>query len=243
MTLAFLFKCQLEYLKISNISQSSLQCLYHYLAQCSKLSTSDFQLDDFHKQDQLLVIFTWIIWIIAVLILNIVFMNFIIAVISESYERVMQKLVAETYKVKAIVRKKIKNDSCDNGQWQGFIKDLKYTIKTTSTKLKGEIIQNQQSQFRRIGKDIEVNSNLIGQIVGLGEEIQKLKEQFQVMSSNTKAVIQQLKADQQTYKEDAQKNNKQLKRLDSKSEIKQLQGNMISIKKLLEEVLQKKIDQ
>ncbi|CDW80874.1 UNKNOWN [Stylonychia lemnae] len=44
---------------------------------------------------------SWIIWLIAVLILNIVFMNFIIAVISESYEKVMQKLVAQSYKVKA----------------------------------------------------------------------------------------------------------------------------------------------
>jgi len=42
----------------------------------------------------------WIIWIVAVLVLNIVLMNFLIAVISESYERVMQKLVAESYKVK-----------------------------------------------------------------------------------------------------------------------------------------------
>jgi hypothetical protein len=38
---------------------------------------------------------------IGVLVLNVTFMNFIIAVISESYERVMQKLVAESYKVKA----------------------------------------------------------------------------------------------------------------------------------------------
>jgi hypothetical protein len=36
-----------------------------------------------------------------VLVLNVTFMNFIIAVISESYERVMQKVVAENFKVKA----------------------------------------------------------------------------------------------------------------------------------------------
>ena len=39
-------------------------------------------------------------WIIAVFVLNLIFMNFIIAVISESYENVMQKLVALSFKVK-----------------------------------------------------------------------------------------------------------------------------------------------
>ncbi|CDW90739.1 UNKNOWN [Stylonychia lemnae] len=66
-----------------------------------RISSGDFQLDDYHNQDDGLVIFTWIIWLIAVMILNIIFMNFIIAVISESYERVMQKLVAESFRVKA----------------------------------------------------------------------------------------------------------------------------------------------
>ncbi|CDW88037.1 wd-40 repeat protein [Stylonychia lemnae] len=66
-----------------------------------RISSGDFYLDDYQNQTDVIVIFSWIIWIFAVLTLNIVFMNFIIAVISESYERVMQKLVAESYKVKA----------------------------------------------------------------------------------------------------------------------------------------------
>jgi hypothetical protein len=37
----------------------------------------------------------------AVFLLNLVFMNFIIAVISESFGKVMTRLVPETYKVKA----------------------------------------------------------------------------------------------------------------------------------------------
>jgi len=36
-----------------------------------------------------------------VLVLNIIFMNFIIAVISESYEDVMESLIAESNKVRA----------------------------------------------------------------------------------------------------------------------------------------------
>ena len=47
-----------------------------------------------------LVTLIWLVWIIAALTLNVIFMNFIIAVISESYEKVMQKLVGQLYKVK-----------------------------------------------------------------------------------------------------------------------------------------------
>ncbi|CDW74969.1 UNKNOWN [Stylonychia lemnae] len=72
-----------------------------YFLMAFRISSGDFQLDDYHSQTDGLVIFTWIIWLIAVLTLNVVFMNFIIAVISESYERVMQKLVAESFRVKA----------------------------------------------------------------------------------------------------------------------------------------------
>ncbi len=38
---------------------------------------------------------------IGVFILNVMFMNFIIAVISESYEKVMQRLVALSFMLKA----------------------------------------------------------------------------------------------------------------------------------------------
>ena len=42
----------------------------------------------------------WIFWAAAVFISSIVFLNFIIAVISESYEKVMQKATANAYKEK-----------------------------------------------------------------------------------------------------------------------------------------------
>ncbi len=43
----------------------------------------------------------YIYWIVALIVLNVVFMNFIIAVISESYSRVMENVQAEVYKVRA----------------------------------------------------------------------------------------------------------------------------------------------
>ena len=45
--------------------------------------------------------FIYVYWVITLIVLNIVFMNFIIAVISESYSRVMSNSMAEVYKVRA----------------------------------------------------------------------------------------------------------------------------------------------
>ncbi|CDW71749.1 UNKNOWN [Stylonychia lemnae] len=137
--------------------------------------------------------------------LNIVFMNFIIAVISESYERVMQKLVAESYRVKAnmivereqlfnesdlesldyfpnyiVVRRPLNSEINDGGEWQGFIKDLKYTIRTTAAKSKAEMIQNLQSvktQLDKIDSVIEKNSKQLSSNEGLDEKISKMLKQ------------------------------------------------------------------
>ena len=90
-------------------------------------------------------------------------MNFIIAVISESYEKVMQKLVAQLYMVKVqliaereslmtadelenkeyfpqylIVRRPTNISQASGEEWQGFIKDLKSNIQKQVTKSKVE---------------------------------------------------------------------------------------------------------
>ena len=72
----------------------SLLSGFGYFIMAYRTSVGDFVLDDY--KDQTLtstVTVAWVIWAIAVFILNIIFMNFIIAVISESYEKVMMKLV------------------------------------------------------------------------------------------------------------------------------------------------------
>lgn len=62
-----------------------------------------------------MILLSWGIWVVAVFVLNLTFMNFIIAVISESYEKVMEKIVAESYKVKAdmIAEREIHMDVTD----------------------------------------------------------------------------------------------------------------------------------
>jgi len=66
-----------------------------------RLSAGDFELDAYSTQRTYLILITWLIWIVGVVALNMVFMNFIIALISDSYARVMEKSEAESYKVKA----------------------------------------------------------------------------------------------------------------------------------------------
>jgi hypothetical protein len=55
-----------------------------------RTSLGDFELDDYEDDSSMgIILFRWFIWLTGVFILNVIFMNFIIAVISESYEKVM----------------------------------------------------------------------------------------------------------------------------------------------------------
>ncbi|CDW71536.1 serine threonine protein kinase [Stylonychia lemnae] len=186
-----------------------------YFLMAFRVSSGDFQLDDYSGQEGLLVLVSWIIWILAVFTLNIVFMNFIIAVISESYERVMQKLVAESYKVKAnmivekeqlistndltdinlfpnfiVVRRPLSNDSNEAGEWQGFIKDIKYTIRTAVAKSKGEIIQNLHQSLEKINSSIQQSQKKSISDDSIENKLQKIKDQLdsKVDSLDTKVV-------------------------------------------------------
>jgi hypothetical protein len=74
---------------------------FGYYLMAFRTSLGDFELDDYDNGDSIsIILFRWFIWLTGVFIMNVIFMNFIIAVISESYEKVMQKLIAQSYKVK-----------------------------------------------------------------------------------------------------------------------------------------------
>jgi hypothetical protein len=42
----------------------------------------------------------WILWVLILIVGNIVFMNFVIAVVGSSYENCMEKMIAQSYKAK-----------------------------------------------------------------------------------------------------------------------------------------------
>ena len=66
-----------------------------------RLSLGDFELEGFTNQRDSLITYSWALWMIGVFVMNVMFMNFIIAVISESYEKVMQRVIALSFKLKA----------------------------------------------------------------------------------------------------------------------------------------------
>jgi hypothetical protein len=64
-------------------------------------SIGDYDTDTLTNRDATeLPLLSWSLWFIVMLVGNIVFMNFIIAVVSESYEKCMQSMTAESYRSK-----------------------------------------------------------------------------------------------------------------------------------------------
>jgi hypothetical protein len=97
LTLGVLFKILLE---SSGEAYKGIEDTGYFLM-AFRTSLGDFDVDSYKDQSSLLVVVTWILWFLAVVISNLIFMNFIIAVISESYSNVMQNVVQESYRVKA----------------------------------------------------------------------------------------------------------------------------------------------
>eukprot|EP00347_Sterkiella_histriomuscorum_P014859 403359252 len=166
---------------------------FGYFIMAFRASTGDFQVDNFNQLEDKHIIFAWIIWISAVLFLNIILLNFIIAVISESYDKVMQKMVAESYKIKCqlikerelyykgndfknrelfprylILRKPVQDNLDDENanEWQGFVKDIKRTIIKS---------QQQQMDLNKTRLDHLAN-DMNNRFTLLEKQVQKINE-------------------------------------------------------------------
>ncbi|CDW71684.1 UNKNOWN [Stylonychia lemnae] len=79
-----------------------------------------------------------------------------------------------------IVRRPINNETKDAGEWQGFIKDLKYTIRTSVAKSKSEIIQNFHSATEKINGTIQLNQKQNCANESIDEKLSNLKQQIDV---------------------------------------------------------------
>ncbi|CDW84120.1 UNKNOWN [Stylonychia lemnae] len=134
-----------------------------YILMSFGISTGYFQHNNYHKKAEVVVIYTGIIWLIALLIGIIMIMNFIIDVISEFYQRNMQKLVLKSYIAKEnfidknenlyrnddlktikyfpnfiIFRNSLNKEIDYNWEQKQFIKYLKYSIRKRSIKFEQE---------------------------------------------------------------------------------------------------------
>ena len=58
-----------------------------------KTSIGDFDPDTLFKNSQFKIL-AWLLWFVILIVGNIVFMNFVIAVVGSSYENCMEKMVA-----------------------------------------------------------------------------------------------------------------------------------------------------
>jgi len=69
---------------------------FSYLVVVLRTSVGDNQMEDYSGSSTI----SWVVWFMILLAGNIIFMNFIIAVVSESYEKCMSMIVIQFYKVK-----------------------------------------------------------------------------------------------------------------------------------------------
>eukprot|EP00347_Sterkiella_histriomuscorum_P023276 403335266 len=191
--------------------------IFSYFMMAFRTSSGDFNVDSYKDQSQILVIISWTIWIIAVMILNVMFMNFIIAVISESYEKVMQKLTAESYRVKVqmiverelhftnqelklnkffpqylLLRKPITSNLDQKGEWQGFVKDIKNTIKFAASRQRTDLKQSQKNIDKQFIDSNSKISELASQFSSnfKGQDIQSEKK-FAELEKNISSIIDQ----------------------------------------------------
>lgn len=64
-----------------------------------RTSIGDYNLDNYANNSDFKIL-SWLVWFIIMIIGNVIFMNFIIAVVNESYENCMLRMVAQQYMVK-----------------------------------------------------------------------------------------------------------------------------------------------
>ena len=113
-----------------------------------RTSFGDFSVDPFKDMPMGISIFMWIFWLIVIFCNTIIFLNFIIAVISDSYEQIMDTRIEEIYQKKAQLladiqsvfgEKSTKNanilvtrtcsSKTEDIHWNGFVSEVKKAIK------------------------------------------------------------------------------------------------------------------
>eukprot|EP00347_Sterkiella_histriomuscorum_P005471 403356490 len=142
-----------------------------YMMMAFRLSTGDFALDSYKDQPSMFILITWGIWLVSVFALNMIFLNFIIAVISETFEKVMQKQAAQQYKLKVemlctilahglvktpeslIIQKPIQVSNEEESQ-QGFIRNLKHSLKYNNQKTYNEVSFKLEEFNENINQDV-----------------------------------------------------------------------------------------
>ena len=64
--------------------------MFSYIVIAFRTSLGDFEIDDYRGDEIQMKELVWLVWLILMIVGNVIFMNFIVAVVSESYEKCMQ---------------------------------------------------------------------------------------------------------------------------------------------------------
>ncbi len=132
-----------------------------------RTSLGDYDFDSFVKNSDYDIL-TWLVWLLVMIVGNVIFMNFIIAVVSQSYENCMQSMTSQSYKVKVdmifereslmsaaqlaqknwfpnflIVKKPDQSGDgfgvVENGEWQGLLREMQKGVKIQIESVKDEM--------------------------------------------------------------------------------------------------------
>jgi hypothetical protein len=111
----------------------------------------------------------WILWFFIMIVGNIVFMNFIIAVVSESYENCMERMVQSIQSAKLemieecenllpqrfftednfpkyiLVRRPVEDEGSADSEWQGFVNQMKKHFEKETLIIKTEFDKQRKS--------------------------------------------------------------------------------------------------
>ena len=74
--------------------------IFSYIVIAFRTSLGDFEIDDYRGETIQMKELVWFVWLMLMIIGNVIFMNFIVAVVSESYEKCMQTQKAQQYCLK-----------------------------------------------------------------------------------------------------------------------------------------------
>jgi hypothetical protein len=141
--------------------------VFGYFGIALRTSLGDYDFDSFVKNSDYDIL-TWLVWFLVMIVGNVIFMNFIIAVVSQSYENCMQTMNAQSYKNKVdlimereslmgeadlkrkewfpnfiIVRKPDGVDGFHSGEsqgeWRGMIREIQKGVKIQIDTIRDEI--------------------------------------------------------------------------------------------------------
>lgn len=190
-----------------------------YLAISLRTAVGDNEMSDYADKTEYPEL-AWIIWLVTLVVGNVVFMNFIIAVVSQSYENCMSKMEAQSYKVKVdlIVEREAmlshypsewfprfillrKPEGVNNGggsEWQGLVKEIKLNQAKEIATVRESLLKQMQRDKLHIDK-------VESEVSKVGKSVEKCTNEMEAMKADNKEMLKVMKRLEQLMVDKKQK--------------------------------------